>query len=55
LKLLLEGGGAGLGAGLLLSLLCLIGLTLMDTSIRSAQDVEPSIGYRVVGVVPKIA
>ena len=54
-KLLLEGGGAGLGAGLMLSVLCLIALTLMDTSIRSAQDVEASIGYRLVGVVPKIA
>jgi len=55
LKLLLEGGGAGLGAGLMLSLLSLIGLTLMDTSMRSAQDVETSLGYRVVGVVRKIA
>jgi uncharacterized protein involved in exopolysaccharide biosynthesis len=55
LKLLLEGGGVGLGAGLMLSVLCLIGLTLMDTSIRSGQDVESSIGYRLVGVVPKIA
>ncbi len=55
LKLLLEGGGAGFGAGLMLSLLCLIGLTLLDTSIRSAQDVETSIGYRLVGVVPRIA
>lgn len=53
-KLLLEGGGAGLGAGLMLSLLCLIGLTLLDTSIRSAQDVEASIGHRLVGVVPKV-
>ncbi len=54
LKLLLEGGGAGLGAGLMLSLLCLIGLTLMDTSIRSAQDVEPSTGLRLAGVVPQV-
>jgi uncharacterized protein involved in exopolysaccharide biosynthesis len=53
-KLLLEGGGAGVGAGLMLSLLCLIALTLLDTSIRSAQDVESSIGYRLVGVVPKV-
>ena len=55
LKLLLEGGGAGAGSGLLISLLCLIGLTLLDTSIRSPQDVETAIGYRLVGSVPRIA
>lgn len=53
-KLYLQGGGAGLGAGLMLSVLCLIALTLLDTSIRSAQDVETNIRYRLVGVVPRI-
>lgn len=55
LKLLLEGGGVGLLAGLMLSVLCLVGLTLSDTSIRSAEDVELRTGLRLAGVVPRVA
>jgi uncharacterized protein involved in exopolysaccharide biosynthesis len=55
LKLLLEGGAAGLFSGLLLSLLSLVGLTLMDTSIRRAEDVELRTGLQLAGVVPRVA
>ncbi len=55
LKLLLEGGGVGLLAGLMLSVLCLVGLTLSDTSIRNAEDVELRTGLRLAGVVPRVA
>jgi capsular polysaccharide biosynthesis protein len=53
--LLLEGGAAGLFSGLLLSLLSLVGLTLMDTSIRRAEDVELRTGLQLAGVVPRVA
>jgi uncharacterized protein involved in exopolysaccharide biosynthesis len=55
LKLMLEGGAAGVFSGLLLSLLCLVGLTLMDTSIREADDVELRTGLRLAGIVPRVA
>ncbi len=55
LKLLLEGGGVGLLAGLMLSIVGLVGLTLADTSIRNAEDVELRTGLRLAGVVPRVA
>jgi uncharacterized protein involved in exopolysaccharide biosynthesis len=55
LKQLIAGGAAGLFSGLVLSVVCLVGLTLIDTSIRRAEDVELRIGLRLAGVVPRIA
>lgn len=55
LKQLIAAGGAGVFSGLVLSVLCLIGLTLMDTSIRRAEDVELRTGLPLAGVVPRVA
>jgi capsular polysaccharide biosynthesis protein len=55
LKLLLEGGGVGLLAGLMLSIVGLVGLTLADTSIRGPEDIELRTGLRLAGVVPRVA
>jgi uncharacterized protein involved in exopolysaccharide biosynthesis len=55
LKQLIAGGTAGLFSGLVLSVLCLVGLTLVDTSIRSGEDVELRTGLPLAGVVPRVA
>jgi uncharacterized protein involved in exopolysaccharide biosynthesis len=51
----LEAGGAGLVSGLGLALLCLIVLTLADTSLRHADEVETMTGLVVAGDIPQAA
>jgi uncharacterized protein involved in exopolysaccharide biosynthesis len=53
-KAFLTAGVGGLVAGVLLSLLMLTALTAADTSVRYADEVEPALGLRVVGLVPDI-
>ena len=50
---LLEAGGAGLISGLGLMLLCLVVLTLADTSLRHAAEVEIMTGLTVAGDIPR--
>ncbi len=52
---LLEAGGAGLISGLGLMLLCLVVLTLADTSLRHPAEVETMTGLTVAGEIPQAA
>jgi uncharacterized protein involved in exopolysaccharide biosynthesis len=52
---LLEAGGAGLISGLGLMLLCLVVLTLADTSLRHPAEVETMTGLTVAGDIPQAA
>ena len=52
---LLEAGAAGLISGLGLMLLCLIGLTLADTSLRHPEEVETLTGLTVAGDIRQAA
>jgi uncharacterized protein involved in exopolysaccharide biosynthesis len=52
---LLEAGGAGFISGLGLMLLCLIVLTLADTSLRHPAEVEVMTGLTVAGDIPQAA
>jgi capsular polysaccharide biosynthesis protein len=51
-KTLLLGVAGGLGVGLLLSLVTLVVLVFTDHTARTADDVERSLGVKVVGVIP---
>ena len=53
-KSLLAAGLGGITAGILLALLALTALTAADSSIRYAPEVEPALGLRLVGSVPRI-
>jgi uncharacterized protein involved in exopolysaccharide biosynthesis len=52
---LLAAGLGGLAAGGLLSLLVLTALTAADSSLRYAAEVEPALGLRLVGTVPRVS
>jgi uncharacterized protein involved in exopolysaccharide biosynthesis len=52
---LIEAGGAGFISGLGLMLLCLIVLTLADTSLRYPDEVEIMTGLTVAGDIPRAA
>jgi uncharacterized protein involved in exopolysaccharide biosynthesis len=52
---LIEAGGAGLISGLGLMLLCLVVLTLADTSLRHSAEVETMTGLTVAGDIPQAA
>jgi capsular polysaccharide biosynthesis protein len=54
MKTVLTAGGASVVGGLVLMLLCLVGLTATDTSIRYPGEVQSQLGLRVVGVVPRL-
>jgi uncharacterized protein involved in exopolysaccharide biosynthesis len=54
-KSLLAAALGGVVAGLLLTLLTLTVLTATDSSLRYAHEVEPAVGLRLVGSVPRIS
>jgi uncharacterized protein involved in exopolysaccharide biosynthesis len=53
IKLVAGAAAGGLGAGLLLALLALLVLTMADSSLHRAEEVEQLLGLRVVGLVKK--
>ena len=51
-KALLAAAGAGLGFGLLLAAAILAALAFVDRTLRTPDDVERSLGLKVVGAIP---
>jgi uncharacterized protein involved in exopolysaccharide biosynthesis len=54
MKKFIFAAGAGTAAGLAVSLLGLLLLTLADTSLRRPQEIEELLGLRLVGTIPKL-
>lgn len=53
-RLLVQAFGAGLGVGLVVLVLGLLALTLTDTTLRRPDEVEPALGLRLVGSIPRL-
>jgi uncharacterized protein involved in exopolysaccharide biosynthesis len=51
-RLIIQAMAAGLGLGLLVVVLALLVVTLADTTVRRAEEVEQAFGLRLAGAVP---
>jgi uncharacterized protein involved in exopolysaccharide biosynthesis len=51
---LVHAGIAGLAAGLLIMLFCLLALTAADNSLHRPEDVRSALGFRLVGTIPRL-